>query len=251
MRQQLLDLNEIQKIDLGIREIEKRFESTPERLRELEATLGTSRSELQRLSEQRDLIVKEVKTLEAQVQAESIKLRKWEARLNDIRNQREYLALSREVEGSRRANREADEKITELNTQRAQLDSQIDGVHNRVAETEIDADAERERVQRDLADASSSIAREKARRDALLSKVPGSLLRKYDNIRAKRFGLGLVPVIDGSCQGCNMKLPPQLYNILQRVETVEQCPSCQRLIFWSRILEIDEQPAKDRAGAAL
>lgn len=251
MRQQLLDLNEIQKIDLGIREIEKRFESTPERLRELEATLGTSRSELQRFTEQRDLIVKEVKTLEAQVQAESIKLRKWESRLNDIRNQREYLALSREVEGSRRANREADEKITELNTQRAQLDSQIDGVHNRLAETEIDADAERERVQRELAEASSSIAREKARRDALLSKVPGSLLRKYDNIRAKRFGLGLVPVIDGSCQGCNMKLPPQLYNILQRVETVEQCPSCQRLIFWSRILEVDEQPAKDRAGAAL
>lgn len=249
MRQQLLDLYEIQQIDLGIRDIEKRFESIPARLRELEATLGASRAELAKLSEQRDLLVKEAKTLEAQIQAENIRLRKWEARLAEIRNQREFLALSREIEGSKRANREGEEKIGELNAQREQLDGQIEALHDKLAETEIDANTERERVQNELGEVSGILGREKARRDALLGKIPGALLRKYENIRAKRFGVGLVPVVDGNCQGCNMKLPPQLYNILQRVETVEQCPSCQRLVFWSRILE--PEPAKDRAGASL
>jgi len=59
--------------------------------------------------------------------------------------------------------------------------------------------------------------------------------------------VGLVAVIEGSCSGCNMKLPPQLYNILQRVESVEQCPSCQRIIYWSRIVE--DAAAKQGAGA--
>ncbi len=250
MRQQLLDLYEIQQIDLGIRDIEKRFESIPARLRELEATLATSRAELQKLTEQRDGVTKETKTLESGVQAESLKLRKWDARLAEIRNQREYLALSREIEGGKRANRDAEEKMAELNGQREQLDKQIDALYARIAETEVDTQSERERVQKETGEVSGAIAKEKARRDALIGKVPGSLLRKYENIRAKRFGLGLVPVVDGSCTGCNMKLPPQLYNILQRVESLEQCPSCQRIVFWGRILEKDEQqPAKDGAGA--
>ncbi len=248
MRQQLLELYEIQQIDLGIRDIEKRFEIIPQRLRELEAALATSRGELQKLVEQRDVILKEVKSLEAGVTAESIKLRKWDARLVEIRNQREYLALSREIEGGKRANRDAEEKMAELNGQRSELDKQIDALHDKVAETEVDTDAERHKVQQESGEVSAAIAKEKARRDALLSRVPTALLRKYENIRAKRLGVGLVPVHDGRCSGCNMKLPPQLYNILQRVESVEQCPSCQRLVFWGRILE-EAGPAKDGVGA--
>ncbi len=253
MRQQLLDLNEIQQIDLDIRVVEKRFEAIPQRLHELESTIASSRAELTKLTEQRDALVKEAKTLEAGVQAESIKVKKWDVRLAEIRNQREYLALSREIEGSKRQNRESEEKIGELNAQREQLDKQIEALEDKLGEAEMDCSTEREKVQGALSSANSALNKEKARRDALVHKVPASLLRKYDAIRQKRLGIGLVAVVDGSCQGCNMKLPPQLYNILQRVQSVEQCPSCQRLIFWNRILpeegEAEVDTAKHGAGA--
>jgi uncharacterized protein len=249
VRQQLLDLYEIQRIDLGIREIEKRFEAVPVRLRELEASIATSRAELTKLTEQRDINLKEAKTLESSVQAEGLKIKKWDIRLAEIRNQREYLALSREIEGGKRQNRDSEEKIVELTAQREQLDTQIEALQDKLGEAEVDCAAERERVQGVLSGAGAELGKEKTRRDALLSKVPAQLLRKYDAIRAKRFGLGLVPVEDGSCQGCNMKLPPQLYNILQRVETIEQCPSCQRLIFWGKILGDGGDDNKKAEGA--
>lgn len=236
MRQHLLDLNEIQTIDLGIREIEKRLESLPSRQKELEATCTTLRGELQKLTDQRDVLVKESKGLEGTVSAEALKIKKWEVRLNEIRNQREYLALSREVEGAKKQNRDAEERIQEIATQRGALDTQIEALQDKVAEAEIDLGSERDRVNGLASTEITSLDAEKSRRQALVGKVPGALLRKYDAIRQKRFGVGLVSVIDGSCQGCNMKLPPQLYNILQRVESVEQCPSCQRIVFWSRIL---------------
>ncbi len=242
MRQKLLDLYEIQRIDVGIREIEKRLEHAPARLQELEGALGESTALLQKSNEQREAIVKEVKTIEASVQAEAQKLRKWESRLAEIRNQREYLALSREIEGSKRANREAEEKVSELNAQREQLDQQIEALHNSLAEIEFDLSAERAKVETTLASITTEVEQERARRQALLGKVPATLLRKYEKIRAKRLGIGLVPVVDGKCQGCNMRLPPQLYNILQRSETAEQCPSCQRLVFWGRLIE--EAPKK-------
>lgn len=250
MRQHLLDLNEIQQIDLGIRDVEKRQEAVPVHLKELEQSISGYRAEIQKLTEQRDVIVKEVKTLEGQIQAETIKLKKWEARLVEIRNQREYLALSREVEGSKRQNREMEEKILELSTQREALDKQLDDLHDKLAEAEVDSQAERQKVERELAGINAELERERGRRQQLLSKVPQSLLRKYEAVRAKRFGVGLVSVVDGSCTGCNMKLPPQLYNILQRVETVEQCPSCQRIVYWSRILPEGAAATKEGAEAS-
>lgn len=240
MRQKLLHLHEIQKIDLEIREIEKRRDALADRLKQLGESVHTIRSEVDVLTEQRQTVNREVKTLEGTVAAEAIKIRKWEARLTDIRNQREYLALSREVETSKRANREAEEKILELMTSRETIEKTLDGLQDKLAEEEVDLGTERGTIEHDIQEAETRITTERQRRDELLPKVPKNLLKKYDAIRQKRLGIGLVPVVGGCCQGCNMRLPPQLYNVLQRGDTLEQCPSCQRIIFWDQLLAADE-----------
>jgi predicted nucleic acid-binding Zn-ribbon protein len=244
VRQKLLDLHEIQKIDLEILETEKHGDGFQQRLSELEDAVKKSHAEVETLTDQREVIVRETKALEGTVQAENIKIKKWEVRLNEIRNQREYLALSREVEASKRANREAEEKILELMAQRDDIDKRLDELQDRLAEDEVDCDAERANVQREVREAQEARDAIKERRAALVPNVPASLLKKYDAIRAKRHGIGLVLVEDGCCQGCNMRLPPQLYNILQRGDSVEQCPTCQRIILWDRfliVLAADEQ----------
>lgn len=244
MRQQLLDLHEIQKIDVEIREIESQGASVSQKLKELEGKANAVRTEVQSLTTQRENTVREIKTLEGTVQAEALKVKKWEQRLNEIRNQREYLALSREVEGSKRANREAEEKILEFMALRDQIDKKLDGLQDQLAEMEVDCAAERATVDRITGANSGRINGLKSRRDVLAPKVPRPLLKKYDQIRDKRMGVGLVTVVDGQCKGCNMRLPPQLYNVLQRGNTIEQCPSCQRIIFWDHFLGDREEPKK-------
>jgi predicted nucleic acid-binding Zn-ribbon protein len=242
VRQKLLDLHEIQKIDLEIRDTEKNREQIEERLHKLEDSVKQVHAEVATLSEQREVIIRETKTLEGTVQAESVKVRKWETRLNEIRNQREYLALSREVEASKRANREAEERILELMAQREAIDKQLDSLQDRLAEEEVDCATERASVERELKEAEEHRTSSLRRREALLPNIPKQLLKKYDFVREKRHGLGLVTVVDGCCQGCNMRLPPQLYNILQRGDSIEQCPTCQRIILWEHFLVGDSPP---------
>lgn len=249
MRQQLLDLNEIQKIDLEIREIETGRQQFQERISSLGASVEEIRKKVDELTQQRELNITETKTLEGTVQAESIKLRKWEARLNDIRNQREYLALSREVEGTKRANRELEEKILELMTAREAVEKELDELQDRLAEEEVDYASEKAEIERSMQEAEEHLVAETKRRDALLDRVPKSLLRKYDRIRKARLGIGLVPVVDGFCKGCNMRLPPQLYNILQRGDSIEQCPSCHRIVFWQEFLSDENSEADAKEGA--
>jgi uncharacterized protein len=248
VRQQLIDLNEVQKIDLAIREVEKQREAVSKNLLELESSKNSLQKEITALTEQCSTWDKEVKVLEGNIQAETLKLKKWEVRLNEIRNQREYLALSREIEGSKRANREAEERITELNKQKQAAQATLEGLQDRLGVIGIDCDSERAVVERALADIDTHLTAEKHRREKLYPTIPKGLLAKYESVRAKRMGVGLALITDGRCGGCNIKLPPQLFNILQRVNTVEQCPSCLRIMLWDRILDQSIVGSDDQAS---
>jgi predicted nucleic acid-binding Zn-ribbon protein len=63
--------------------------------------------------------------------------------------------------------------------------------------------------------------------------IPKPVLGKYRRIQGAWKGLAVVEVDvkNGSCGGCHRQIPPQLFNVLLRQETLEQCPHCQRFIF--------------------
>jgi len=44
-------------------------------------------------------------------------------------------------------------------------------------------------------------------------------------------------VLDEHCQGCNMGIPPQLYNIVLRGENIETCPYCHRIMYYEVALK--------------
>mgnify|MGYP006270652839 CR=1 FL=1 len=250
MRQELLNLYAIQKIDLGIRDIQNRLEGLPERRDTLQQEVSSLQAQIAKLQQERDAVDSEVKTLEGNVDTEKHRIRKWEKRLNEIRNQREYLALSREIEGAKRGVQETEERVLGFIEQRDAYDKQLEELRDRLAEQEVDLQEESSRVDSQTAELQETLTKEQKRREELVPSISQRVYRIYDTVRKKRFGVGIVPVVSGSCQGCNMKLPPQLFNTLQRVDSIEQCPTCQRLIFWEGILPKEEEQAAEQPEGA-
>lgn len=76
----------------------------------------------------------------------------------------------------------------------------------------------------------------KAARDAARAQVDPKWVKVYDSLAQKR-GYAVAPVVKGVCQGCHMALPPQLNNILARMESIETCPRCSRLVYRKELLE--------------
>jgi predicted nucleic acid-binding Zn-ribbon protein len=68
-----------------------------------------------------------------------------------------------------------------------------------------------------------------AKRAEAARTVHPPLLARYEAVR-KRRSPALVTVVAGTCQGCNMSLPPQLYNTLKTTLETDICPSCHRII---------------------
>lgn len=76
-----------------------------------------------------------------------------------------------------------------------------------------------------------------AEREQTAKDVRKDVLRKYESISKRRGGLAVVPAEKGVCTGCHMQLPPQLFNVLHRGSTIEQCPACQRIIYFAEAVE--------------
>ncbi len=98
MRDKLLALAALQKVDIDIAALKKNAEAYPREMAELEkqlaaakAAVDAERAKLEQLESQR-------RSLEQTLVEEKDKVRKWETRLSEQRSTREYSALAREID---------------------------------------------------------------------------------------------------------------------------------------------------------
>ena len=231
MQDELLALTSLQQVDLEIAAMQKAAASYPKQVglleKELEALdslLAFEKTKLLDLERQKA-------ALEQTVSEEREKTKKWETRLSEQRSSREYAALAREIDIAKKNNQTLNEELAELGkllqqqrqalaqTEEAHLDKR-QAVEERIAEQK----------QR-MADASGKMDSLNQQRLQASKTVGSALLRRYDAVRKKRTP-ALVGVLEpGTCLGCRMHIPPQLYNMLRTTLSYELCPSCQRIIY--------------------
>jgi hypothetical protein len=152
------------------------------------------------------------------------------------------MAAQREIEQRREALVTREGEITKLNeavdAKKKLLSDRAGDVEALKASIAKDSDVAQAR----MAEIQGKIAELRVERDKLATEVKPDVLKRYSNIRMRR-GLAVVSVRNGTCQGCNMNIPPQLYNVLQRGQTIETCPSCHRIIYWEEIMKDDPATA--------
>src|SRR6266478_504894 len=170
-REKLKALEELQQVDLKIRDLSMEAEKHPARLRQIEAERNQVKTHLDTTRGRLADNERARRQNEQLLQLEKDKVRKWESRLNELKTPREYAALARELDIAKKTNQTADEEI------------------KRMAVLE----AERKR---------------------LVELCDRSLVSKYERIRKQRGGVAVVPVVAGTCKGCQRNIPPQMANNL-------------------------------------
>lgn len=236
MRDQLKLLEELQRHDARMQELEGVMKELPQKLTAAETAI----SELERLlarerSELNDTEAFRKSQEDDQREAEQL-LTKAKAKLSQVKNLRESNAVQRELETTRRQIDSRDEEVQKL---AAALSQQRDKITEHEATLVQEREAlvgQREAVSKRLSEIESQIVEAKVAREATAKLVRPDVLRKYGTIRMRR-GMAVVAVKDGTCRGCNMNIPPQLYNVLQRGSSLELCPNCNRIIYWAKLLE--------------
>ena len=238
MRDQLRLLEELQRYDARLQEFESALTTLPEKLRSMKNDLAKMEALLAREREGLAETEKFRRDQETQLKDSESNISKAKTKLQQVKTGKDYMAAQREIEATRKMMGDREEEILKL------IEA-IETGKKSVAAHEADVAQLAEHVAREeastgekIAEVGKKVAEERAQRDVVAARVKPEVLKRYSAIKIRR-GLAVVPVVSGVCQGCQMKIPPQLFNMLQRpgTNTIETCPSCNRIIYWDEIMK--------------
>ncbi len=237
---QIEQLVALQRIDSEILQLDRELEVAPKEVLALEEQFNV-------LDEQRNQYLEKIHFLKdsetrlgAEIEDDSLKVKKSKNKLMMVSNTKEYHAMMREMDNLEKLNRLREEERlalaeelqrqneslaeidTELNTIKAQLDEKRSNLEARIAEHRKRLDSLH------------------SQRKASGKSVPPPVLGRYEFIRSRLSAPVIVKVVAGICDGCHISIPPQSFNELQKGQQILSCPNCQRLIYWCEHFTADE-----------
>ena len=163
-------------------------------------------------------------------------LKSAQSKLQASKNTKEFGAASREVEHKRKSISDREGELKKMNEASAASTTALAGRDKDVETLRTELTNSEAAMADQVEELRSKLAEAKAARDAARTQVEAKWVKVYDTLVGKR-GYAVAPVLKGVCQGCHMALPPQLNNILARMESIETCPRCGRLVYRKETLD--------------
>lgn len=198
---------------------------------EIDKNLEQLRSALSDVKDLLQNIQQEKSELENSLNLELENINRSEAHMKEIRTNKEYQAVGREISAARKQISEIEEQILQKSVRIDELQADIDRLSTELATVEQSSGIDRNRLQGSIDQLQAEINEGSASRDSIVKELATTVVRRYNQLREQRRGQALAEAREGSCLGCNMNLPPQLYNTLFRGEDLHYCPHCQRILF--------------------
>lgn len=231
MLEELAALVRIAEIDAKALRADTELAAIPERMNELNGDVerlgALLEAEREEVREAEKLLASQEEEMNNQAQA----LARSKAKGARATNMREADAVDRELEAIRRSLRDREAERDTLKTAIEKRRGSLGKHEKEYAELKAFADKEQEKADTRLAELNAERAAALAGREDHVAKVTPTVLRRYDLIRSRRGGTAMSEIKGGCCVGCNVAISPQQGIRVQRAETMEQCPNCQRFLY--------------------
>jgi predicted nucleic acid-binding Zn-ribbon protein len=229
----------LQEIDTQLQRLEALKGDLPNQVRRLNQELAEGEKSLvdqeQKLMDCR----KEVGANDLDMKSSEGKLKKYQNQLFEVKTNREYDAVTHEIESVKT-------EIGKKESHQLELMEWVDSTQKIVEELKVSMERLRQEFEKkkaDLQKKQEATEREelelKDKRDKALKGIDPKRLASYERIRRAKNGLAMVPVAKNACGGCRKKLPPQRVLEIREGDRLFLCDVCGRMLVWDE--QISEQ----------
>lgn len=230
-------LVELQKVDQALLALTQSKGDLPQKVEDLRRQVAALEQErdqrqakVEQQREQKAEIVNDLSLLREQ-------LKKYQKQLYQVKNNKEYDAITLEIE-------ETESKADDLELNGLELDDQIESAHETIKGLEENI----ERVQASLKeqeqklDALTIKTRKQEEelnqnREHILRRLTPQLINRYERIRQGRNGVAIAVLENGACSACSSKIPPQHRVEIRAMNQIYVCETCGRIIVYDPSLE--------------
>lgn len=235
MKKQVELLVKLQELDQTIHQLKWQMRDGPERLRELEKKVQTLEEDIKADEGRVQELKQSQRQYEADIEDGIAHIRKSRGRLMSIKNNREYRALLREIEDTEKENAVREDGVLEA---LEELEGLSQGFEVKKKEQLVAQDGlenEKKAIAKEVARIQGELSDIEKDRENLTQGIDPGLLTKYQQIKAMSGGIAVALVNHATCGECHLGIPPQMYNELQRQDTLQFCPNCHRIIYWKEV----------------
>ena len=238
MLEDLKTLVELQRVDSELLSLERAKGDLPKRVLELQGQLEQATALRQQKAEALATAQKDRRAAEGALQMAKERKKKYDEQLYSVRNNKEYDAVTAEIEMAVFDIDDNETKILEAIEREDGLKKEVAEQDERLVAVQREFEAQQAILTaRDMETRSMAVALQ-AQRDALVVKLRRPILNAYQRILNGKDGLAVVGVVRGSCVGCSTRIPPQRVMEIREMNQVRYCESCGRILVWN---EADEE----------
>jgi predicted nucleic acid-binding Zn-ribbon protein len=159
------------------------------------------------------------------------RLSKFKDQLMEVKTNKEYTAMLKEIEAAQNEVRRFEDRILELMLAQDELMAT-----QKAAEAALTADkaaiaAERKGLEEETVRMQAQLEETTSSRARVVTEISPGVLAIYESVREKR-GTAVVEIRGGYCSACHVRIRPQVANDLRRNEIIFQCESCKRVLYF-------------------
>ena len=231
MQEKILALYDLQKIDSQIDSINKVKGELPLEVQDLDDELAGLKARVENINAEIEELTALSKQRKREVDQAKILIGNYKEQQNNVRNNREFDAISKEIEYQELEIELAEKRLKEYAAGVKVKKAQLEEAEALSKERTADLGAKKAELEGIEAETAPLVAEYSVQADGVKEKIDERLLAAYERIRRNvRNGLAVVTVKRDACGGCFNRIPPQRQVDIRQGKKIIICEYCGRIL---------------------
>src|SRR5437773_223645 len=223
----------LQRLGSAAHDAQRRLAEEPDRQKAIDGRLEAAKQKvvdaMARLAESQNAR----RTLEKDVAVHQGRLSNFRDQLMSVKTNVEYQAMQKEIGFAQTEVKAIEDKVLERMLEGDELAAAVKRADAELAAEQKASDADRRALASDVEAFRTSLDQIRSERAELVGGIDPQVLAVYDLVARRRNGIAVALARDGICTICHVRLRPQVFNNIRRNDSIIQCDSCQRILYFS------------------
>jgi predicted nucleic acid-binding Zn-ribbon protein len=224
----------LQRLDTAAHDAQRRLSDEPAREQDLAQRLEGARQKLAEAKERVAANQNVRRGIEKEVAVHQGRLSKFREQAMAVKTNVEYHAIQKEIGFAQGEIKTLEDQILERMLEADELTAAVKRAEADLAGDQKTVDADRKAMAAEHTQLLGSLERIAAERATLVSALDPPVLAIYNLVSSRRNMVGVAEARDGICTICHVRLRPQVFNNVRLNESIIQCDSCQRILYFVR-----------------
>jgi predicted nucleic acid-binding Zn-ribbon protein len=237
IKQKIEILVKLQSIENETSQVEAQIQSVDRRIADLENERLSYATQVKTAESDLETMHKIYREHESDTQMLQAQIEKSEVKLRSVKTNKEYQSVLKEIDELKEKTSHIEDQMLEILERTEAVEAALDTQKKVYTQRSHDIEDLQQTIRQEAESARQALAQLSLKWQQTADHATPELIQQFNHIKQKVGPVAIAAVNQAVCSGCNLNIPPQMFNELQRFERLDHCPHCQRIIYSGQSLD--------------